>query len=488
MCPKGKVIKGFRTLVFFHDDIDMNLKILVPVMVAILLTIILLVSWLWTSEDNSYDHFVDNKKTTPAIALPLSAVEPSTQPQRFISSDALVQHLDDYFDVSPVTEVKKTQSENSTFVENSSHQLNEKIAAIQNSLKNFDPNQDNITEIDNQIVDFLEDKDIPRIDKIDALWDVATNLKIDSDKGAYLLDYLETLQPIELTNEFINSFSSDISNVRKIQLMHLMRSNLGIENPEQQTPEQLQFIAEQSERIQELFTNQVQSSEDADIFREALLLYPSVVSAEEAVSVIRNVLSSGNDKISEQEIMSLSVEVAFASHETQTNFLPSLLDSLPSQDLSLSPIQQHFNEQLYAVLQDKNAGQFINPDMKPRIADYLKTQEPKLSIENTTISTEQITGYYNWVEAYASVSSSNEFDKAEIITKAITNADDPIRQASILVLAKQEVIENMQMSTNVNEVENSFLEALENQNLSQEQRMLIETALREVNGTTINDD
>ncbi|MEN8219984.1 MAG: hypothetical protein ABFS56_27275 [Pseudomonadota bacterium] len=458
----------------------MNLKILAPVIVGVLLTIILLVSWLLSGKENNSD--IQN--TIPTLTTFPSAVEPSTKPRRFISTDALMQRLDDYFDVSPKTEVKKTQSENNTSAENSTHQLEDKIAVIQNSLKYFDPNHDNITEIDDNIIDFIEDKDIPRIDKIYALWDVAAYFGIESDKGGYILDYLEALQPIELTGEFINSFLSDIPSAIKIQLLHLMRSNLGIENIDKQTPEQLQFIGEQSELIQKLFTHQLKYGEDAEIVRETLLLYPSVVPAEEAVSVIRDLLSTGNNIISEQEIMSLSVEVAFASHETQAEFLPSLLDSLQSQDSSLNPVQQTLNEQLYTALQDKNAAQFINQDIKPRIADYVKAQEPNLSIEDTTISIEQINAYYSWVEAYASATSSNEFDKAKIITEMIINTDDPIRQASILVLAEQEVIENMQMNEYVNQVENDIIQALDNKNISEEQKKLIETALQQVRGTS----
>jgi len=431
--------------------------------------------------------FSSDSEVKDLTAKPVDTVAPvvdtTTNDKHYISTDQLSKQLDDYFDVSTTSELKQISQTTPAKIS----PWEAKVAALKKLLENIESNQDT-TAIDNKIIEFLEDESIPRPDKIYALWNLASQFQLGTDKGIYLLDYLETLRPIELTKEFIDTFSSGIANPGKIRLLRLLHSSLLIANLAKQTPEQLQFIVEQSEAIQKFFTTQVASIEDKEVFREALMLYPSVVPAEEAASVIREISSTHSDKISEQDIMALSLQVAFASDETQAKFLPPLLDSLqqPQNDSPKLAEQDFFNEQLYSILKDENAITFVSDKVRPQLVDYLNKQEPKLSFEDASVPFEVISNYNNWVNAYATVVSKTDSERAEFIANAIAVSDDPIRQSVLIVLAKPEELNNLVTNQHITEVEKSLRKSLDTLYLSQEQKNLLETALQEISSATLS--
>lgn len=102
-----------------------------------------------------------------------------------------------------------------------------------------------------------------------------------------------------------------------------------------------------------------------------------------------------------------------------------------------------------------------------------------MSIKNKDFNITELSDFYYWVVANAVAISSNKSDVIKNITETIIATKDPIRKASILVLAKPEVVKNLKsFNQHRNEIRNYLIETLKDPKLSEKQQKLIKTAIQ----------
>jgi hypothetical protein len=271
--------------------------------------------------------------------------------------------------------------------------------------------------LDLYLNNFLKSKEISRKSKIDTIWNVLKSSELTPEQNIYFLDYIETLMPIELTGDMISFFDTNLEADVKKRILDVLKSSLFIANPEKQTEEQLGYIAEQSEIIENFFETQILNHVDNNLVKHAMLLYPSVASSEQAEKFVTQLLNNQSNykySLTDFDVANLAIQVAFSNEEMQNSFLPELLDKFnefPPED------REKFNEIMYSALRSNNTAnkELIDHNSFEKLKEYIKQQEPFVPEDYRMISHEPISTYYNWIDTYSSVAANS----TDSIAKAV---------------------------------------------------------------------
>ena len=322
--------------------------------------------------------------------------------------------------------------------------------------------------LDKVMNDFLMNDDISRINKINGLWSLLNETGIESQIGEYLLDYLATLLPIELTDNLILTYK-DIKNPNiKIKLINMLSENVNIANPEVQDEERLMFIGTQIEKIQHFLRDTVLSQQNHEIVSEGLRAYANVSEATDVQDLILSLKEDGNTMpISQAELTDILTETALGAQESQKEMLPDILEFMLSKKNMKSQEKEIFYQ---SMIESVKAG-VISTENKKDIATYLERQEPQLTLD-TSVSTEDISKYYNWVEA------STKIQNGDINPETIAlESDNALKVSSILLYTDPITIQKIRQSSDASVVSAKLEAALENDNISNESKIIIKDAL-----------
>ncbi len=403
--------------------------------------------------------------------------------------ESIILKTPDFFDIKPIesfgnsttTHAKNLVDSNTASPEN--HPENNIVSLISNIEKLLSIGHPS-EELDQALVEFLENSDISRSDKIYPLWNLIIRTGLDTENGNYLLEYIEALQPIELTEDIIVHFNSGVSEQTQGLLIDILYASTGIANPELQTEEQLTFIATRFELVQNFLEEQIYTSENHDIFKKAFMLYPSIVPTDQAVALITDIFNNKSHKklnLSEDEMISLSAQVAFSTNEAQIELLPELLESFSSGTNSVES-QSLFNDMLYSALLDSSgdpSDSFLADEIKPEISSYIKVQEPSLSSE-FPVTFEDLSKYYAWAQAYVNVSNPEPTRRNQAMAVTALEASDPAKASAIILLSEPEIISYIQQSDSYSKLKESMESYLSGNVVSEESKQIINDALEQI--------
>lgn len=328
--------------------------------------------------------------------------------------------------------------------------------------------------LDKNISTFLKDKGISRSEKISTLLALLDEVGFDSEKGAYFIDVLGSLKPIEIATQLIDKFQYDnLSADTKSRIMQVLANSYGLD-PIKATPKIAQFIAQKSISIHDFFTQQIQNPTNKELFRQAITLYPSVSSTDE-VEILGDALVKHQDLLTTQESLNIRLDSALATQNIQENNLPQLLNDVQKSSIK-HEVKQEFNNRLFSFLKASNADSFIKESAKSSVARYIETQEPVLN--NANASFNPINDYHIWLESYAAM-SSNQDHKQAFIADFASNLATPIKQAAIVVFADDALISQLRQNSSL---QGNLQKELGNIELSIGAKQIIQDALQRLEG------
>ena len=162
----------------------------------------------------------------------------------------------------------------------------------------------NIHMLDNAIHSLLANENISRVDKINGLWLMLDDIGFKSEKSEYLLDALSTLLPIELTDQFIDTYR-DVDNLNvKIKLINILTTSIGIANPRMQNTERLNFISEKIEEIQSFLKEDILHEQDPRLLSEGIHAYAEISDIEDVQELIDYLENNPNTKMLKKDELS----------------------------------------------------------------------------------------------------------------------------------------------------------------------------------------
>lgn len=317
---------------------------------------------------------------------------------------------------------------------------------------------------------FISDPTITRAEKILTLWQLAKQL--EGNNKYFVLDYLEMLEPVELVQDFINVFNSSSDNILKSKLIRLMSSSLGIANPESQSNEQLNFIAQQSIGVSHFLEEQLTNNPDQDLLNQALWYYPTIAPADEVVDMLQRLMAD-NKGVPIKNIMNAWAAVSFSDMQSQSDLLPKFLSELEKQP---EQTRNKIGRYLYPYFQ---AGA-INPKIKDVLLNYLENSEPRRfdsSIHESYFG--WLEDRYNWFDSYASLQTNNITEKNIFFTNTIINSKDPIFQANLILYLPSDVLNTIN-DDDRNQLINGLQLQVNDNTLSDSQRHLFSSALSQL--------
>ena len=379
--------------------------------------------------------------------------------KNIFKEDDIVRQIKDYSEIGLSSKTVKMHQKNNAAKSNKIY--------IQQILQSLDLNSDH-SKIDQAFIEFLMNPTVPRQEKISILWNLAAHFYSDKGKFYYVLDHLEVLRPIELTNDIINSYNkADDINI-KLTYLYLLGTSLEIANPEKQNEEQLSDIANYTELISALLENELRN-ENKELSREALRLYAGIAPVEDVEKLLIESIhnSEGSQK---SEILDIYMTTAFSTEEAQLLLAIPFLGVLEDSEES---IKRDINTHLYQLLKLGN----INHNIKDDLANYIERQKPG------NYSTNKYPDYlrwfeerFHWLSAYASLKSDNIISKTEFMALHVKESNDPVFQANIIVYADSNVLSLIRFEDKEFIVQ-SFQTKLLDNSIQSDERDLITSAI-----------
>ncbi len=382
----------------------------------------------------------------------------NTQEQKYISSSELQKSLDDFHNISVDTKyLDKNQ-----------------ISEISNLMRIFNDSK-KVSELDNAIITFLKNKDISRLDKIRGLWSMIENFGISSNKGLFLLDYLGTLEPIELTDNLINIYCDQQDSVVKLKIIDVLVNSINIASPDIQDEKELAFIAGKSVSIESLLYDEVLNSTDEYMLSKTLMWYANVSSPErvqDIISIINN--RDSNIKIEGKKLVPILTRVAISTQDAVENILPTIFASIDNGSFSQPEIEA-FNETILSALNSDVCDNILmHSATKNYLINYLSKQEPKINLSND-ISIYNLIDYHSWANANAKV---NDIDASEYFQDMVLANKNALKISSILLLyADESFIQDIKQHTDIEDTYDTLSSALESSETHESSKALIQRAL-----------
>ena len=395
--------------------------------------------------------------------------EDSKQQQKFVNVSQIHKSDPHFYDISTQKDAIKDVTPKKTKATNTTEKY---LQDIQKIVMQKSPD---IYKLDEVMNNFLMNKNIPRIDKINGLWSILKEIGFSSQRSEYLLDALATLLPIELTDDLIAVYKENHTPNIKIKLIMMLADNTTIVNPEVQNEERLNFIIDKIVTTQEfLKENVLQNESNSLIASEALHAYANISDAQDVQELMTSI-NEGTTKSSlkKEELSSILTEVSVSTSNTQKEILLPMLESMQTDKTIKKQQKKDFTR---TIIQTLNAGA-LTPEIQAEVSNYLKKQEPKL-LSKTKLSTTDISQYYDWAKANSKIKNNN------ISLKNIAlEENNPLKISSILLYGDEKTIQSIQEDPNADNISVKLESALEDDTISTENKTIIKDAIGTLHNT-----
>ncbi len=283
--------------------------------------------------------------------------------------------------------------------------------------------------LDLEMQEFMKDKNFSRSEKVYALWDLIDYYlkKYDANvvRVDYLLDVLSTLQPIELTDNLIDiitgqRFPVSISN-KLLEILtdsyKMMYTDMSKLNPASKS-----LINQSGDKIKILFNQILNSPYDKELFKQVLLLYPRIASAND-YQIIDSALQQHQDILSTQDAVALRIDFAMMDQNIMEANLSPLLNSINAGQYSNEDKVFAISRLSSFISGSSRVGEQYTDVNRAVLVDFFKKNEPSIdTISFQKDSFGAISDYGNWFDAYSILNSTNLENKQLFVDEFINNA------------------------------------------------------------------
>jgi hypothetical protein len=276
--------------------------------------------------------------------------------------------------------------------------------------------------LDEKIANLLLDQRITRADKIKTLWAVFLDSNSSKENRVLVLDWLNLVQPIELTDALLAEFRSSTSTEEQGKILTLLSTALRIaDSLETNTlSDESEFVASQSAKIQDLFKEIAKTGNNKELRRAAILAIPNILPTADLLEIFEQIQQeyrNNTSPITYDEMLGLWARAAFADSEAQKDLLPVLIDHMANSENAIQ--DPSVLAQFFTLIASGN----LESNSKARLREYLT--------QNAPINTSPQISYL-WLKAYGAVESRDESSHVELVEDYFQKGD-PSLQAGILL-------------------------------------------------------
>lgn len=280
-------------------------------------------------------------------------------------------------------------------------------------------NTDSISEIDVKIHQFLFDNAIPREQKIGALWKLALDSEDNVNKQDYLIDTLDSLCPIELTDELIEYNKLCTTDNCAVKTLDLLANlvMMPASDYEHFTPLELEWMNNKIRKIEGVFERSLNTASSEPIFEKTVAELPQIFGNEKATQLLDRLPEPKSDRTA--LITETYLNAVLGSDSSSFQMLERALDQVENND-DLK-YQQDILSSICSVVMELP----LREDFKPLIKSYLEKHEPLNDAGPT---------YFEWIIAYSQLvqeSNSPGLDREKALQAKFSNGTDQFRVSMI---------------------------------------------------------
>ncbi|MEJ6475410.1 hypothetical protein [Pseudoalteromonas piscicida] len=340
----------------------------------------------------------------------------------FISQSELVTTLPDFYDM----DVKlKKDIDNTISLQADALSLKLKSVFGTKAMLDFEA----------ELIELLKDPNISRKDKISLLWNMVLQLGVESKQGLYVLEYLSSLAPIELSNELISLFET-ASEPSKFGLLNVLETILLVNGDEAKVS--ATHLSAVKQQLLDAISGQLVNVEDPALGFSILEAIVGHLPFEKAKLLIDDQFIMAENKsnnVSNDAVRATKAGIynrlALANPQSRAEFLPQYIQALnhePSQTVERESLRQD----LFNIIRiDK----FMNEapyEFKQTVNAFLARDLPTIDIENTEFDYDAVKLYSDLSIAMAKLSASAQQSSESLYTQQINAAKSPVEQAILI--------------------------------------------------------
>ncbi|MCO7201879.1 hypothetical protein [Pseudoalteromonas sp. OANN1] len=381
------------------------MKLIAKYVALLLLAVFFVVIYFVSTAEKEVKKTAENNETVP-----------------FVSQSELIATLPDFYDM----DVKLTDKENNKMLE-----LADTLTL---TLKNSFGTKA-MLDFEAELIELLKDPNISRKDKISILWNMVQQLGVESEQGLYVLEYMSTLAPIELSNELISLFES-ASERAKFGLLNVLETILLVNGEE--TKVSATHLAEVKQQLLDVISGQLANVEDPALGFSILEAVVGHLPFEKAKLLIDDqfvISENKSNNVSNDAIRATKAGIynrlALANPQSRTEFLPQYIQTLnnePSQKVERESLRQD----LFNIIR---IDEFMNEaphEFKQTVNAFLARDLPVMDIDSAEFDYDAVKLYSDLSIAMAKLSASAQRSSESIYTQQINAAKSPLEQAILI--------------------------------------------------------
>ncbi|QUI61401.1 hypothetical protein GSF04_02385 [Pseudoalteromonas sp. A22] len=340
----------------------------------------------------------------------------------FISQSELIATLPDFYDM----DVKLTDKENNKMLD-----LADTLSL---TLKNSFGTKA-MLDFEAELIELLKDPNISRKDKISILWNMVQQLGVESEQGLYVLEYMSTLAPIELSNELILLFES-ASERAKFGLLNVLETILLVNGEEAKVS--AMHLSEVKQQLLDVISGQLANVEDPTLGFSILEAVVGHLPFEKAKLLIDDqfvISENKSNDVSNDAIRATKAGIynrlALANPQSRTEFLPQYIETLNNEPLQKVE-RESLRQDLFNIIR---IDEFMNEaphEFKQTVNAFLARDLPVMDIDSAEFDYDAVKLYSDLSIAMAKLSASAQRSSESIYTQQINAAKSPLEQAILI--------------------------------------------------------
>ncbi|RXF01569.1 hypothetical protein [Pseudoalteromonas sp. PS5] len=375
----------------------LNARLLLGISLAVILVVLYFIS---TSTDENNINSLD-KPTTP-----------------FISQSELIETLPDFYVMD---------REISDGDKNKEILANNLVSKIKQSFGKKD-----MLDFEAELIAILKDPTISRQDKINLLWMMVHQLGVETEQGLYVLEYMATLAPIELSEELAVLFTNASARA-KLGLLYVMESILRLDNTAAKvSAEHLDQAKQQMlDTISAQLVNVDNNVELGFSILETVVGYLPFDQAKLLIDDHFMTLSGEQGETSRATKAGIYNRLALANPVSRNEFLPQYIESL-SADPKKAIEKEALRQDLFNIIKIDRFIAKAPQEFKNTVKDFLVAELPKIEVESTEFNYDAVMLYADLSIAMAKLQGNDLHSSESLYKKQINNTTNLLEQAILL--------------------------------------------------------
>lgn len=374
----------------------LNARLLLGISLAVILVVLYFIS---TSTDENNINSPD-KPTTP-----------------FISQSELIETLPDFYVMD--REINDGDK-------NKEILANNLVSKIKQSFGKKD-----MLDFEAELIAILKDPTISRQDKINLLWMMVHQLGVETEQGLYVLEYMATLAPIELSEELAVLFTNASARA-KLGLLYVMESILRLDNTAAKVS--AEHLAQAKQQMLDTISAQLVNVDNAELGFSILETVVGHLPFDQAKLLIDDhfmTLSGEQNETSRATKAGIYNRLALANPVSRNEFLPQYIESL-SADPQKTIEKEALRQDLFNIIKIDRFIAKAPQEFKNTVKDFLATELPKIEVESTEFNYDAVMLYADLSIAMAKLQGNDLHSSESLYKKQINNTTNPLEQAILI--------------------------------------------------------